>query len=117
MHHQFRSKYIIQHKQLLLEHPPRFGSLMRYDVLAPHPEELPPFELLEEAELLDVVVGVSLDEPVAQSDELDRGLSQVKGDTLRGEGVVALVVAVVVLTDLEIVGVRGVTVRVQVYKD
>ena len=117
MHHKFGSEYVIEHKQLLLEHPPRFGSLMRYDVFAPHSEELPPFELFEEAELLDVVVGVSLDEPVAQSDELDGGLSQVQGDTLSGEGVVALVVAVVVLAYLEIVGVRGVTVRVQVYED
>lgn len=55
---------------------------MRYDVFAPHPQKLPSFEFFEKAELLDVIVGVSLDEPVTESDELDRRLSQVECDTL-----------------------------------
>jgi len=55
---------------------------MRYDVFAPHPQKLPSFELFEKAELLDVIIGVSLDEPVTESDELDWRLSQVECDTL-----------------------------------
>ncbi len=75
------------------------------DILAPHAEELPTFEFLEETELFDMVVGVSLDKPVAQSDELNGGLSEVERDALGTQGVVTLFVSIVVLADCQVIGV------------
>lgn len=78
---------------------------MREDVLSPHPQELPSLELLEEGELLDVVEGISFDQPISQSYELNRCLSKVESDTLGGECVVTLLVSVMILGDLKIVGI------------
>ena len=116
MYHQFRPEYIVEHEESLLEHPPGLGPLVRYDVLAPHPEELPPLELLEETQLLDVVVRVALDQPIPQRDELHRRLLQVQRDALSRQGVVTLLVSVMVLAHLQVVGVRRRRVRVQVHE-
>ena len=99
------AEYVIEHEKLLLEHPARLCALVGYNVLPPHPKELPPLELLEEAQLLNVVVRVPLNQPVPQSDELNWALLHIEGDAFGTQGVVALLVPIVVLADIEVVGV------------
>lgn len=54
------------------------------DGLLPHAHELPSLELLEEGQLLDVVVGVALNQPLAKGQELDGGIVFVEGQSLAG---------------------------------
>lgn len=102
---EFGSEDVVKHEELLLKQTTGFGALVGENVLAPHSQELPSFELLEEGKLLDVVEGVALDQPVPKGNELLRSLFKVKGDAFGRQRVVALLGSVVVLGDLEIVGV------------
>jgi hypothetical protein len=56
----------LEHEELLLEQILGAVSLLTLDSLLPHPHELPFFELLEEIELLDVIIGVSLNKPLTK---------------------------------------------------
>ena len=63
----------------------------------------------EEGQLLDTVVTVTLDEPLAQRDELNGRVRLVKGQPLSREGVVLLfLVTVVVANNAEVIRVRRV---------
>lgn len=106
---------IIEDEQPLLEHAPGLRALVREDVLAPHAEELPALELLEEGQLLDVVVAVSLDQPVAQSDKLNWTLSQVQSDSLSRECVVSLLISLMILANEQVVRI-AVRVRIKIYE-
>ena len=76
---------------------------MLLDGFLPHAHELPALELLEEAEILDVVVRVTLDEPLAERHELDRGvLVLIEGEALARDGVV-LVTTFFVAGGLEVI--------------
>jgi hypothetical protein len=52
-----------------------------FDGFLPHSHELPFLEFLEEIFLLDVVVRVSLDQPLAKRQELDWSVVLIKGET------------------------------------
>jgi hypothetical protein len=56
---------VLEHEELLLEGVLGLHPILVLDRLLPHPHELPLLELLEERELLDVVVGVALNQPLA----------------------------------------------------
>ena len=99
----------LQRKQFFFE-----GVLCAYAVLLldgflPVAHILPFLELHEEGQLLDAVVTVTLDEPLAQRDELNGRVRLVKGQTLSREGVVLLfLVTVVVANNAEVIRVRRV---------
>jgi len=61
----------LEHEELLLEGVLGLDTELALDSLLPHAHELPLLELLEEVKLLDAVVGISLDEPLAQLEELN----------------------------------------------
>jgi hypothetical protein len=44
----------------------RLHPILVFDGFLPHPHELPLLELFEEIQLLDVVVGVSFDQPLSK---------------------------------------------------
>ena len=46
--------------------------------LFPHTHELPALELFEKRQLFNVVVGVTLDQPLSQGQEFDRGVVLVQ---------------------------------------
>ena len=58
------AEVILEHEKLLLERVLGFHSVLMLDGLLPHSHELPFFELLEEVLLLDMIVRVSLDQPL-----------------------------------------------------
>ena len=60
------------------------------DTLLPHAHEFPRLELLEEGEVLDVVVRVTLDEPLAQRHERNGSQLLVEGQTLARDRVVVV---------------------------
>ena len=62
----------LKNEQFLVEQILGFGSVLLLDLFLPHAHELPLFELFEKAELLDVVVRVPFNQPLAQRNELDR---------------------------------------------
>ena len=95
----------LQHEELLLEGVLSLGSVVVFDGLLPHAHELPFFELLEEAQLLDVVIRITLNEPLAERDELDGHVILVQGKTLARESVVAALEPLRVADDLQVVGV------------
>lgn len=84
--------------------------------LLPHAHELPFLELLEKTQLLDVVIRVALDEPLAQRDELNRHIILVKGETLARQRVVSTVVFVRIAYNHEVIGV-AIVLSIQVHKD
>jgi hypothetical protein len=71
--------------------------------------------LFEKVLFFDVVVRVSLDQPLAERQELDWGVVLVKCQSFTTEGVVLLRVPILVLANLEIVRI-GVWVRVKIYE-
>ena len=56
---------VLKDEQLLFESVLGLHSVLVLDGFLPHSHELPFLEFLEEVEFLDVVVGVSLDQPLA----------------------------------------------------
>ena len=61
----------LEHEKLLLKLILSLHSVLVLDGLLPHPHELPFLELLEKVLFFDVVVRVSLDQPLAERQELD----------------------------------------------
>lgn len=112
-----RAEEVLQDEELLVEGVLGFGSVGLFDGLLPHAHELPLFELLEEAEFLDVIVRVTLDQPLPKRDELNGGVVLVQGQTLTRESVVFGNVTVVVRDNLKVVGVTILQVGVQVHED
>lgn len=65
------TKVILKYEKLLLKGILSFHSVLMLDGLLPHSHELPLLEFLEEVEFLDMVVGISLDKPLSERQELD----------------------------------------------
>jgi hypothetical protein len=114
---QVGTKEVLQNEELLIEGVLCLGAVSLLDGLFPHAHELPFLELLEEAQLLDMVVGVTLDQPLAQGNKFNGDVGLVECKTFTGESVVLGVVAGIIGDDLEIVGVPIQQVRVQVHED
>lgn len=65
-----RSEEVLQDEQFLIQRVLGFGPVRLFNSLFPHPHKLPLFELLEEAQLLYMVVGVTLNQPLPKRNEL-----------------------------------------------
>jgi hypothetical protein len=63
--HEVNREVVLEHEELFFEGVLGLHPILVLDCLLPHPHELPFLELLEERELLDVVVGVTLNQPLA----------------------------------------------------
>ena len=87
---EMRSEVLLQDEQILLQLVLNIVSVGLLDTLFPHAHEFPRLELLEEGEVLDMVVGVSLDEPLAEGQELDWCISFVEGQPIARDGVVVV---------------------------
>ena len=96
------AEVVPQDKELLVKGVYRLHLVVLLDLFLPHAHEFPRLELLEEGEVLDVVVGVALNEPLTEGHEFDGRLLLVKSQALARDGVV-LVQAVLVATGLEVV--------------
>jgi hypothetical protein len=60
------TEVVLQNEQLLFKRVLSLHSVLMLDGLLPHSHKLPSFEFLEEGKLLDVVVRVSLNEPLTK---------------------------------------------------
>jgi hypothetical protein len=87
---QMRPEVLLQDEQILLELVLHIVSVGFLDALFPHAHEFPGLELLEEGEVLDVIVRVSLDEPLAEGEELYWGVSLIEGQSIARDGVVVV---------------------------
>jgi hypothetical protein len=58
------AKIVLKHKKLFFERVLSLHPILVLNCLFPHAHELPSFELFEERELFDVVVGVALNKPL-----------------------------------------------------
>lgn len=82
MLHQVHAEVILQHKQLFLEGILSLHSVLVLNSLFPHTHELPALELFEKRQLLNVVVRITLDQPLSQGQEFDRGVVLVQCQSL-----------------------------------
>jgi hypothetical protein len=76
------SKMVLQNEKFLVEQVHCFCSVLLLDLFFPHAHELPFFELFEKAKFFDVVIRVSLNQPLTQRDKLDWRVVLVKSETL-----------------------------------
>ena len=67
---QVLAEVVPQDEELLVKGVYRLHLVVQLDLLLPHAHELPRLELLEEGEVLDVIVGVSFNEPLTERHEL-----------------------------------------------
>ena len=95
----------LEDEEVLLELIVGLHLVLLLDRLLPHAHELPALELLEEAEVLDVIVGVALDEPLTEGLELHGGVLLVEGETFARDGVVLIPEALIEADWLQVVGV------------
>ena len=82
------AEVVLEHEEFLLELGLRLHSLLVLDGLLPHSHELPLLEFLEEIQFFDVVVRVSLDEPLAKGQELNGSIVLIQGQPLTTECIV-----------------------------
>lgn len=66
MLHQVNTEIILKHKELFLEGVLSLHPVLVLDGLLPHAHKLPSLELLEEGKLLNMIVGITFDKPLAQ---------------------------------------------------
>lgn len=79
---------LLQNEKFVVELVLSTRAIGLLDDLLPHAHELPLLELLEEGELPDTVVGVALDQPLAERNEFDRRVVLVESQALARERVV-----------------------------
>ena len=102
------SEVVLEHEQVQLKGIDGSVFVLELDGFLPHAHEFPRFELSEEAEVLDVVEGVTLNEPLAHRHELDGSVALIEGQALTRDSVVLLVVLVtglLVADRLKVIGV------------
>ena len=98
------SEFFLEDEQVLLKLVHGLHLVVLLDSLLPEAHEFPGLELLEEAEVPDVVVTVTLDQPLAKRHEFNGRVLLVEGETLATDGVV-LVISLAIAAGLQIVGV------------
>jgi hypothetical protein len=81
MFREMSTKVILKHEEFLLERVLGLHPILMLDSLLPHSHELPFLELLEEAQLLNMVVRVTLNEPLTERNEFNRGVTLVESQT------------------------------------
>jgi hypothetical protein len=72
--HQVHAEIILQHKQFFLKRVLSLHPVLVLNSLFPHTHELPALELFEKRQLFNVVVRITLDQPLSQGQEFDRGV-------------------------------------------
>lgn len=75
---------VLEHEEFVSQGVLSLHSVVVLDGLLPHPHKLPLLELLEEWQVFNVVVGVSLDQPLAEGKEFNGSIVLVKGEALSG---------------------------------
>ena len=60
----------VEDKQFILKLGSGFSTSLHLDRFLPHAKKLPALELLEKGKLLDMVVRITFDKPLAQANEL-----------------------------------------------
>ena len=73
---------VLKYEQLLFKRVLSLHSVLVLDGLLPHSHKLPSFEFLEEGELLDVVVRVSLNKPLTKGNEFNGSVVFIESQTL-----------------------------------
>jgi len=76
--HQVNAEVILEHKQFFLKRVLSFHPVLVLNSLFPHTHELPALKLFEKRQLFNVVVGVTLDQPLSQGQEFDRSVVLVQ---------------------------------------
>ena len=84
------SEVVLEDEQVLIESIEGLHLVLLLDDFLPHAHELPALELLEEGKVLDVIVRVTLDEPLAQRHERNGSQLLVEGQTLARDRVVVV---------------------------
>lgn len=82
MSEQVFAEAILKHEKTLIKLVEGLHLVLLLDGFLPHSHEFPALELLEEGEILDMVVGVALNEPLAERHELHWLVVLVEGQTL-----------------------------------
>lgn len=75
------TEIVLKHKEFLLEGVLRLHSILVLNGLFPHSHELPSFEFLEEGKLLNMIVGIAFNKPLAQRQKLDGSVVFVQSQT------------------------------------
>jgi hypothetical protein len=96
---------ILQHEELLFEGVLSLHPVLVLDGFLPHAHELPSFKFLEKWQLLNMIVRVTLNQPLSERQELNRSVILIEGKTLARESVVLLLITSLVGGHQEIVGV------------
>ena len=86
----------LKHEELFFQRILCFHSVLMLDRLLPHPHELPLLELLEEVQLFDVIVGVSLYQPLPKAQELDWGVILIESQTFSTQSIVLLCFSILI---------------------
>ena len=86
----------LKHEELFLQRILCFHSVLVLDRLLPHSHELPLLELLEKVQLFDVIIGVSLNQPLSEAQELNWGVMFIKSQTFATQSVVFLCFSVLI---------------------
>jgi hypothetical protein len=81
MSKQVSTEVIFKNEELLVKRVLGCATILLFDHLLPHTHELPFLELLEEAQLLNMVVRVTLNEPLTERNEFNRGVTLVESQT------------------------------------
>jgi hypothetical protein len=72
---------ILEHKEFFFKGILGLHPVLVLDCLLPHAHELPALELLEEGKFLNVIVGITFNQPLPQREELDGGIVFVQSQT------------------------------------
>lgn len=80
--HEMDAEVILKHEEFFLEGVLCLHSVLVLNSLFPHAHKLPTLKLFEERKLFDVVVRVSLDQPLSKGKKLDRSVILIQSETL-----------------------------------
>ena len=97
------AEMVLEDEKFLFERILCLHTVLMLDGFLPHAHKLPSFEFLEEWKLLDMVIGVSFDEPLTKRQELYRGIIFIECKALSGESIVLLLISSLVGCHKEIV--------------
>jgi len=103
MFEQVLAEEILENKKLFVKGVLGFGAIGLLDCLLPHTHKLPLLELLEKAELFDMVVRVTFNEPLTKRYEFDWSVILIQSQTFAAQSVVLLWLAIVVRGNLKVV--------------
>ncbi len=74
----------VQKEQLVCQVGPHLLSPLVKDVAAPHPQDFPSSKLMEEGLASDLLIVITLNEPICQSDVISWFVILIGGNTFPG---------------------------------